>query len=86
MITNEELDALGESEVQHRLDRGDWCDQEELLLVRAWLRTAAKDRKFQERCVRASVSSALDAKRLAIAGNLIALAALVVAIIALVRD
>jgi len=86
MITNDELDSLGEPEVQHRLDRGDWCDTEEVLVVQAWLRRAAKERKFREQCERASVSSALDARRLALMGNAIALGALVIAVIALARS
>ena len=85
MITNEELDSLGEAEVEHQLARGDWCDETELLIVKSWLRRAERKRKFQEKCERASVSSALDAKRLAILSTLVSLGALVVAIIALVK-
>ena len=85
MITSDDLDELSQAEVQNRRDRGDWIDKAELRVVDSWLRKAAREQKFQEACERASHSAALDARRLAILGNCIAVVALLVAIVALVR-
>lgn len=85
MITDEELDELGLAEVQHRFDRGDWADTDEIRSVSYWLGRTKKQEEFLKKCQRASVSSALDTKRLAILANIIALLALIVSVISLVK-
>lgn len=85
MITDDELDVLGFDEVKNRLDRGDWIDQVEIIAVNSWLKKAKNQQDFLQKCKRASMSSALDTKRLAIFANVIAALALVVSIIALVK-
>lgn len=85
MIKNEELDVLGEAVVQHRLDRGDYCDQGEIFLSNHGCGTLQRNVCFLTDCERAGVSSARDAKLLAILGNLIALSALIVSIFALIK-
>lgn len=84
MITDEELDELGSAKVQHCFDRGDWVDKDEVRRVRYWLGKAKKQEEFLEKCQRASISSALDTKRLAILANVVALLALIVSVISLV--
>jgi hypothetical protein len=86
MVTDAELECLGETEVKLRRDRGDWIDKTELRVVDSWLTQVAKEQKFREACERASRSAALDARRLAILSNVIAIGALVVSIIALIRS
>ena len=83
MVTDEELDELGLTEVQHRFDRGDWAETDEIRSVSSWLGKAKKQEEFLKKCQRASVSSALDTKRLAILANVVALLALIVSVISL---
>ena len=85
MITDEELDELGLAEVQHRFDRGDWADTDEICRVSCWLKKAKNQEQFLKKCERASVSSALDTRRLAVLANVVALLALIVAVISLVK-
>lgn len=84
MVTDEELDGLGLEKVQHQLDRGDWADADEIRKVKSWLTKAKRQREFLKKCERASVSSALDAKRRATWANVIAILALVVSVASLV--
>lgn len=85
MITDEELDELGLPEVQHRFDRGDWADKDEIRKVSFWLKKAKRQEEFLRECERANVSSALDARRLAILANVVAVLALIVSVISLVK-
>ena len=85
MVTDEELDELGLTEVQHRFARGDWADTAEIRKVSSWLGRAKKQEEFLKKCERAGVSSALDTKRLAILANVVALLALIVSVISLIK-
>ncbi len=80
-MTNDDLDELGYEEVRHCFDRGDYYDLTELKAVEKWLRGREKEHQFIAACERASVSSALDAKRSARWAILVAFLALVISAI-----
>ncbi|MCP5205496.1 MAG: hypothetical protein H6992_15160 [Pseudomonadales bacterium] len=77
-MTDNDLEEIGCAEVQHRLDRGDYCDHAELKTVTKWLKAKDKEREFRATCERASISSALVANRAARRANIIAFLALVI--------
>lgn len=85
-VTTSDLDALGEAEVRHRLERGDYHDPVEISAVSKWLKKAEKERLFLAECERASRSSALVAEKSAKRANFLAWAALIVSIIAAQDD
>lgn len=80
-MTDSELEEIGEAEIRHRIERGDYHAPSESLAVKKWLRGKDKEREFFAACQRASISSALDASRAARRANLIAIAAFVIAAI-----
>ncbi len=80
-MTDTELDEIGDTEVRHRFDRGDYHDPEEVKTVKKWLRAKDKERDFLAACERASISSALEASRAARRANLIAFLALIISAI-----
>ncbi len=80
-MTNDDLDDLGYEKVQHSFDRGDYLDSTELKTVKKWLHSKEKEHKFLAACERASISSALEAKRAARQANLVAFLALVISVI-----
>lgn len=85
MITDDELDVLGFDVVKNHLERGDWVNEAEIIAVSLWLKNAKKQQDFLQKCELASKSSALDTKRLAIFANTIAVLALVISIISLLK-
>jgi len=85
MITNVELDELGEVEVRHRFVLGDWVDESEIRTIQRWLRKAEKEHLFLQKCERASKAHALRTIRLSYISALIALLSFIVATIALAR-
>ena len=85
MITNAELDKLGEAEIQLRFGRGDWVDTNEIRIVQGWLRKAHRELRFIQACERARKTYALRTIRLSTIGAAIALLSLLVSIIVLVR-
>ena len=86
LMSEKDLDELGDAEVQHRLDRGDFHDSAELAVVTRWLNDAAKERTFLAACQRASTSSALDAGTQARRANWIAAVALAISAIGAYKE
>jgi hypothetical protein len=82
MFTDSELDEIGEEKVRNRLNRGDFCDPSEVLVVKRWLSHKDKERDFISRCERASLSSALNANNNARTANKIAIIAALFALLA----
>jgi hypothetical protein len=80
-MTDIELEDVGDTEVRHRFDRGDYRDPEEVKRVKKWLRAKDKERDFLAACERASMLSALEASRAARRANLIAFLALIISAI-----
>lgn len=80
-MTLSELEELGEAEVRHRFERGDYCDRSEVSSIKRWLKRKEKEREFLAACERANISSALFASRSARRANLIATAAVIIAAI-----
>lgn len=81
-----------EDELRKQIDRGDYHDPTELHSARLALKQFEKERDFLERCRKASLSAALDARkssRVAIYVSLISLAIAVMAarqeVVALLR-
>lgn len=73
-----ELEEIGNIKVQHRFNRGDYHDPDEVKTVKKWLLAKDKEREFLAACERASISSALEASRVARRAHLIAFTALIV--------
>ncbi len=80
-MTDAELEEIGETEIRHRLERGDYHAPAELSAVKKWLQGKDKEREFLAACQRAGISSALDASRAARRANFIAIVAVVIAAI-----
>lgn len=80
-MTDAELEEIGEAEIRHRVERGDYHAPAELSTVTKWLQRKDKEHDFLAACKRASVSSALDASRAARRANFIAIVAVVIAAI-----
>ena len=76
------LNEIGEVEIRHRLDRGDYHDPVELTNISKWLRSKDDENRFLEACRKASVSAALDASRSSRHANYIAMIAVFLALIA----
>ena len=81
MITDSELDKIGEDEVRHRFDRGDYYDPSEVSVVTRWLSRKDEEHRFDEACERANKSAALDSKQAAHRANIAATIAAIGAIV-----
>jgi hypothetical protein len=79
-MTDSDLDEIGYDEVQHRLDRGDYCDPEELKVVMKWMQGKVREKEFLAACERASLSSAFVANNAARRATLIAFLALIISV------
>jgi hypothetical protein len=80
-MTDTDLDEIGYDEVRHRLNRGDYCDPEELKVVMKWLQGKVRERDFLADCERANLSSALVANNAARRATLIAFLALIISVL-----
>jgi len=80
-MTEPEIEEIGEAEVRHRFERGDYHDPSDVSLVKRWLGSKDKEREVLAACQRASISASLDASRAARLANHIAIAAVIIAAI-----
>ena len=78
-MTEPDLEEMGEAEVRHRFERGDYHDPSDVSSVKRWLLAKDKERAFAAACQRASVSAALNASRAARRANGIAIGAVIIA-------
>lgn len=81
-MTDADLEEIGYAEIQHRFERGDYHEPDELKAVKKWLRAQVKERQLLAACERASISSALEAAQTARRANFIAILAVAISAIA----
>lgn len=69
---SDDISKLSETKLRQSLARGDFVDSSELLLASSLLEAFEQQRHFEQRCLDADKSAALDAKEAAAEANRIA--------------
>lgn len=77
-----EMESLGETEVRHRVERGDFVSYWETMRIKSWLRRKKRARDFESICKKAEMASAFRAWQEARRANTIATIAVIIAAIA----